>query len=363
MNSISILLKSGAAFLLLSFAAACSGGGSSSDRPEVLSTIPDSAATDVPINASISATFDTEMDPDTINDLTFTVTLGAAATPVLGTVLYADMVATFWPEEHLSNFGTYTATITSDAQSLGGTGMGTDYVWQFDTDNSLAPGMPVELGMAGNYAILAKAGISTVPASSMVTGDMGVSPIFATAVTDFSLTMDASGQFSTSAQVIGNVYAADYAPPTSENLTTAVLDMEHAFTDAAARAPDVTELLAGSFTIPQTLAPGVYKWGTSLTITADVTLDGSSSDVWIFQIAQDLIVGSGVEIGLAGFALPENVFFQVSGLVDLDTTSTVNGIILTATSIAVKTNGTVNGRLLAQTAVTLDTATITEPGP
>src|SRR5579884_2908225 len=34
--------------------------------------------------------------------------------------------------------------------------------------------MPVSLGTAGNFAILAKSGISTVPASS-VTGDLGIS--------------------------------------------------------------------------------------------------------------------------------------------------------------------------------------------
>jgi hypothetical protein len=35
---------------------------------------------------------------------------------------------------------------------------------------------PVNLGTAGNYAVLAKSGISTVPPSA-ITGDIGVSPI------------------------------------------------------------------------------------------------------------------------------------------------------------------------------------------
>ncbi|MCR4303609.1 MAG: ice-binding family protein, partial [Gallionella sp.] len=50
---------------------------------------------------------------------------------------------------------------------------------------------PVVLGTAGNFAILAKSGISTVPASA-VTGDIGVSPISQTAITGFSQTLDAS---------------------------------------------------------------------------------------------------------------------------------------------------------------------------
>ena len=49
-----------------------------------------------------------------------------------------------------------------------------------------------------------------------------------------------------------------------------------AFTDAAGRAPDVTELGAGNIG-GMTLAPGVYKWGTGLLIPTDVTLNGSAT--------------------------------------------------------------------------------------
>ncbi len=139
--------------------------------------------------------------------------------------------------------------------------------------------------------------------------------------------------------------------------------MEAAFQDAAARAPDHTELSAGSIDTAVTLAPGIYKWGTGLLINADVTLAGSATDVWVFQIAEDLIVGSALEVGLSGAARPENVFWQVSGLVDLGTTAVLNGIVLTATAVTVQTGAQVNGRLLAQTMVSLDHATITEPVP
>jgi hypothetical protein len=46
--------------------------------------------------------------------------------------------------------------------------------------------------------------------------------------------------------VTGKVYAATYTSPTPSNLTTAVSDMETAFTDAAGRAPDFTETGAGN---------------------------------------------------------------------------------------------------------------------
>jgi hypothetical protein len=219
----------------------------------------------------------------------------------------------------------------------------------------------VMLGMAGNFVILAKSGISTVPTSA-VTGNIGVSPAAATSITGFDLIADATNVFSTSAQVIGKAYAADFALPTPSNLTTAVGDMELAFTDAAGRAPDVTELGAGNIG-GMTLAPGVYKWGTGVLIPTDVTLSGSSTDVWIFEIAQDLTVSSAAKVLLSGGALPRNVFWQVSGMVVLGTTAHLEGIVLTQTAATLATGASVNGRLLAQTAVTLDGSTVVEPAP
>jgi hypothetical protein len=222
-------------------------------------------------------------------------------------------------------------------------------------------GVPVDLGMAGDYVILAKAAISSVP-SSAITGDLGISPAAASFITGLSLTLDGSNVFSTSAQVTGKAYASDYAVPTPANLTTAVGDMQLAFTDAAGRAPDVTELGAGDIG-GMTLASGVYKWGTGLLIPTDVTLEGSATDVWIFQIAQDLVVSSAVKVVLTGGALPKNVFWQVAGLVEIGTTAHLAGIVLTQTAISVRTGASVDGRLLAQTAVDLDANAIVNPAP
>lgn len=99
--------------------------------------------------------------------------------------------------------------------------------------------------------------------------------------------------FATSPPVTGRVYAADYAPPSPANLTTAIGDMELAFTDAAGRAPDVTELGAGDIG-GLTLEPGVYAWGTGVSMANDITLAGSATDVWIFQMAQSHTLGARV---------------------------------------------------------------------
>jgi hypothetical protein len=224
-----------------------------------------------------------------------------------------------------------------------------------------APGTPVNLSSAGDYVILAESGISTVP-PSVVTGDLGVYPMMATAITNFSLMADATNVFATSAQVTGKVYAADYAVPTPANLLLAIGDMGLAYMDAAGRAPDVTELGAGNIG-GMTLAPGVYKWGTGVLIPTDLTLNGSSTAVWIFQIAQTLTLSSAVNVHLTGGALAKNVFWQVASSVELGTTSHIEGIILSGTMINLRTGASIAGRLMAQTAVTLDTSTVTQPAP
>jgi hypothetical protein len=149
------------------------------------------------------------------------------------------------------------------------------------------------------------------------------------------------------------------APPTPANLTTAISDMEAAFTDAAGRTlPAFTELGAGDVS-GLTIVPGLYKWSTGLLITTGVTLSGSATDVWIFQIAQDLTVSSGAMITLSGGALVKNIFWQVSGQATLET----KGIVLCQTAIVMRTGAVFHGRALAQTAITLDANAVTKPSP
>src|SRR5450830_427179 len=221
----------------------------------------------------------------------------------------------------------------------------------------------VVLGTAGNFVVLAKSGISTT-GTTHVTGDIGVSPIKATGMTGFGLTMDSSNTFATSSLVTGKAYAADYTPPTPANMSTAVSDMETAYTAAAgviAPAP-VVELGAGNIG-GMTLAPGVYKWSSGVTIPTDVTLAGGVNDVWIFQIAQTLDLSNGIHVNLSGGAQASNIFWQVAGQTTLGTTSVFNGTILDQTAIVLNTGATWSGRLLAQTAVTLDAATNTVSVP
>jgi hypothetical protein len=213
---------------------------------------------------------------------------------------------------------------------------------------------PVDLGTAGNFVILAKTGISTTGTTEIV-GDLGISPAAASFITGFDLIMDPSGTFSTSSLVTGKIYAADYAEPTPTMLTTAVGDMITAYNDAAGRPnPDYTELYGGDIT-GQTLTRGLYKWTTGVLVSAGgVTISGTASDVWIFQIAQGLTLANGAVITLQGGAKASNIFWQVAGSATFGTTSDFKGIVLCQTNIVMQTGASFDGRALAQTAVTLD---------
>ncbi|MFZ3011947.1 MAG: ice-binding family protein [Minisyncoccia bacterium] len=218
----------------------------------------------------------------------------------------------------------------------------------------------VDLGTAGDYTILTKTGISTTGPTSVV-GDMGVSPSEATSITGFALSLTEGSPFSTSALVAGKIYAPGYAAPTPTNLTTAISDMETAYTTANGLAPGVTELGAGNIG-GLTIVPGVYKWTTGVIIPADVTLSGNADDVWVFQIAQNLDISSATQVLLSGGAQAKNIFWIVAGQTTIGTTAVFIGNILDKTAIVLNTGATLNGRALAQTAVTLDSNYVSNVG-
>jgi uncharacterized repeat protein (TIGR02543 family) len=211
------------------------------------------------------------------------------------------------------------------------------------------------LGDAGEFVILTKAGITNVFRSA-ITGNIGTGPITGEAITGLSC-----------AEVAGFIYTVDAAGPdcrvvNKDFVDTAVFDMELAFNTAQGRttpAP-VTEYGTGILN-GQILAPGLYKWGTNVSITDGITLNGGANDTWIFQISQDLIVNNGAIIHLTGGAQAKNIQWVVTGKATLGTTVDFSGTILSKTLISLNTGAKVKGRLLAQTEVTLIKNTVTKP--
>jgi hypothetical protein len=219
--------------------------------------------------------------------------------------------------------------------------------------------LPINLRTANNFTILTETGISTTGVTS-ITGDIGSSPISSTAITGFGLIMDTNNQSSHTPIVIGKVYGPDYAVPTPSKMTTAVSDMKTAFTTAngiTTPSPLVNKY-AGDIS-GRTLPAGLYKWSTGVLVTnAGVTLSGGPNDVWVFQIAQNLVVRNSAIITLAGGAQAKNIFWVVSGQATLGTYTNFKGIIISKTLISLNTGAKVTGKLFAQTAVTLIANTV-----
>ena len=158
--------------------------------------VPADGAPAFPTNRTVSALFSEAMNPTTLTTASFQLTgPGASAIDGAVTVTASGLRAVFNPLADLDPDTRYEARITTGAEDPAGNALASDFVWTFRTglDLSLGPD-PVLLGGAGNYVILAKSGIDTVPTSAVV-GNIGVSPIDSTAATGFSLTLDATHRF------------------------------------------------------------------------------------------------------------------------------------------------------------------------
>lgn len=383
------------AMLLTVLVAGCGGGGGSSSGGAVLpgtpatsasvatvtTASPSNGAINVPTSQNattgtlVTAVFSQAMDPATLNSspagtlLTFTLKETTSGTNVPGTVAMntANKVATFTPTAAaLTPNTSYTARVSTAAKNASGTALTNPVEWSFTTSASASTGQAgVDLGTAANYAILAKTGVSTVP-SSVVTGNVGVSPVARGGLTGWSLITEPTDTYFTSAQVVSpyKLYAADnVGGTTTANLTTAVANMETAYTDAAGRtATSAATTNVGSGTLTSlTLSPGVYEWGSAVNIPTDLTLTGTATDVWIFKVAGTLDMAASKNVILGGTALAKNVFWQVTGAVTIGANTQFKGNILGQTGITFGNLSSINGRLLAQTAVVLNATTVTAP--
>jgi len=208
---------------------------------------------------------------------------------------------------------------------------------------STAPG----LGTATSFAILAGTTITnnTAPSTTVVTGDVGLSPGLAAAITN--MTGPPNGT------IVGATHTGSdpLAISAKNDLTTAY--------GVAASSPcnfnKTGQNLGG-----MTLTPGTYCQTTAPTLTGILTLSGNG--VFIFQIGSTLVTAPGASVVLTGGAQACNVFWQVSSSATLDTTTAFVGTIMALTSISLNNGASIQGRALARNgAVTLINNVITAP--
>lgn len=325
--------------------------------PTVLSTDPLNNAMNVALNKVVKATFSEPMNSATISGLTFILKQGANT--VNGSVTYSGTTASFTPNNPLSPNLTYTATITTGAQNLAGTGLADDYVWSFKTLAQQSANF-VDLKTAGRFGIFAATGISNNAGFSVIRNlDVGITPGARSSVTGFP----------PATIVNGAIYAADDASPAgvAAMLIQAKKDLTDAYLFAEGATSPAPATVAGDQG-GKTLAPGIYKSNSTLLIQAgDLTLDaqGDPNAVWIFQIASGFttVGGAGGSIILSGGAQAKNIFWQVGSSATIGDNTKFKGNVLALTSITMNSNAQIVGRMLVinGAVVMTNTNTIEKP--
>jgi hypothetical protein len=156
--------------------------------PTVVSTVPSNGATGVPIGQVLSASFSEPMNPATIGTSSFTLTGPTGV--VAGSVAYnaSSASATFTPGAPLANSTTYTATITTAAQSLAGTGLASTYSWTFTTvapplavtavlPVNSATGVPVDQALTATFTEPLNCATLAAPAANFIVTGPSMTPV------------------------------------------------------------------------------------------------------------------------------------------------------------------------------------------
>jgi len=356
--------------------------------PEIVSTNPANAATNVPLNQAVSATFTKAMNPLTITTGTFQLT-GPGSAAVVGTVSYdaINFIATFTPTVPLAAGKSYIAMITNGATDLTGNPLGNTGApnpWTFTTGTTVVT-PPIVLGptisLFGGFG--GGAGMTNQGTHTVINGDIGT--------TGASTTM--TGFYDESVAAVAGVYPCSYtATPSNLGLVNGVIDTAPPppsgacpnegttttfaiATEAALEAQNAYIALQG---LPSTGAlaaelgnttiyPGVYKNASSVGITTGpLTLDaqGNPNAYWVFQIGSSLTVGTPTapeSVILINGAQAGNVFWAVGGLpgavINYGGGGTMVGTIISQPGITVSSPGvaavtTINGRVIALNAST-----------
>jgi Ice-binding-like/Bacterial Ig-like domain len=349
--------------------------------PEIVSTVPVNAATNVPLNQTVSATFTEAMNPLSITTATFQLT-GPGGTALAGTVSYdaLNFIATFTPAAPLLTNSSYTATLTTGVTDLEGNPLGNSGApnpWMFTTGAAAGLG-PIPLGSASTFGSFGgTAGITNQGIFTVINGDIGTTGV-STLVTGFhDETVVVAGvaecvytETPLNVGLVNGVIETAPPPPAvgcpNEGTAATYAIAAKAALDALAAYNALVAIPGGLdvSTCPgcgggsagelgnRTLEAGVYKAapGSYAISMGDLTLDakGDANAVWVFQMATTLTVGtptSNRSILLVNGAKAANVYWQVGSA------ATINGIL---------GGGTMQGTVISQDGVAVSTAGVVD---
>lgn len=199
---------------------------------------------------------------------------------------------------------------------------------------------PLDLGIVESFAAMAYSSITSSPTSN-IKGKVGLKPGTRTLIALDAATEVEGGSI--------NIYSGDDVGDKAIYLSLAREDLISAYREAEARPTDKDKIEAYSGKIGgKTLPAGIYRWSNGVVIDSDVSLSGNSKDIWIFQITGNVDVASGAHVKMVDGSKARNVYWQISGKVNLDANSEIPGTMMAQLTIEMKNAAKLKGRALVK---------------
>ena len=352
----------------------------------VFSTNPSDTEIAVCPDATINATFTVpsglKMNPLSLTTTTFSVTgPGPGFARVLGNVSLdsagTGKIATFTPNNPLSNGVTYFATILSGNNgvkdlAVPANTMLKDKAWSFTAGPATkACTAQIAMGLATPFADAATHGVTntiTAPITH-INGDVVLDPNF----TCNAVSVPNNGTFGLcggappvlNGQVITNTF------PNTTDSAAIEADLNKAFLSTCFPGRPAAACTLGGGTVLANLSlgaltgsahvlgqnyftPGVYTSASTIDIANDITLDaqGNANAVFIFQSGSALTVADGsiathTRVLLVNGAKASNVWWSVGSSATIGVQAEFRGNVLSAFDITMKTGASSCGRMMA----------------
>jgi hypothetical protein len=210
-----------------------------------------------------------------------------------------------------------------------------------------------DLGIAKSFSVMAYISIASSQGSSVI-GKVGLKP------GGRSLVGLSAGEVTGGAP---EIYAGDDSGDAQGFLSMAREDLIAAYKEVVGRSTDKDKIDAYRGELGGKILPaGTYRFSGGATIPSDLTLEGTDSDVWIFQVEGDINLAANTRINLSGGAQAKNIFWQASGRVVMGSNSLAVGTFMNQLTAELKQGAQLNGRILCKNGkVLLTQTTITNP--